>query len=145
MENKTEQQQAAQQEQKENLRPVHIVIIEDHPNYRNAIATNLSLFGPKDGLSITTRGYSSYTAEDREHIMSEVPEIVLIDLELPDGPSGVEASRQLRSEGYQGKIVFLTGYSADEVSGTSRQWRGDGLIEKTTTEDTRKAIFSYLK
>lgn len=118
----TEQQpQHPPVETKENLKPVHIVIIDDNTAFRWAFAENLSLFGPEDGYLITTRGYSSYTKETREYIMSELPEIVLIDLELKQGLSGDEISRQLRTEEYNGKIIFLTAYDANQISGTSRQ------------------------
>ncbi len=67
---------------------------------------------------LTLRGYKVRAAnkgrEALEMIRQDPPQIVLLDIFLPD-MNGVEVVRELRSSGYDGGIIALTGCQSEEL------------------------------
>jgi|SRR5579864_1269318 len=69
-----------------------VLVVEDDPTLAHAIARNLSARG------YATRSAMS-VAEAMDAIADDVPELVLLDIDLPDG-SGWEVLRGLRAAGH---------------------------------------------
>ena len=71
-----------------------------------------------DGIQklLTHRGHEVETAYSGKHALetseSFAPDVILLDIGLPD-LDGYEVARQLRSSGWSGKIIALTGYGQE--------------------------------
>ena len=55
-----------------------------------------------------------YVEENRSEITGEGIQIAFLDVDMP-GMSGIEAAEQIRRLSSQTKIVFVTGYSEEEI------------------------------
>ena len=69
--------------------------------------------------TMTKKGDPFLLLEEGENIVDSVirhhPSLVILDLYLTH-PSGIEILRQLRSEGYSGKVVVLGGHSTQSLA-----------------------------
>ncbi len=69
--------------------------------------------------SLTDKGDLFLLLKEGENIVDSVfrhhPSLVILDLYLTH-PSGIETLRQLRTEGYKGKIVMLGGQSSQSLA-----------------------------
>lgn len=80
-----------------------ILLVDDQPEVRELVSVTLEI-GP----------YSILTAENGQQALecalSEMPDLILLDVMMPNGPSGLEVCRQLKSdERTQGiTIIMLT-------------------------------------
>jgi DNA-binding NarL/FixJ family response regulator len=88
---------------------LRVVAVDDHPVYLRGLVATL-----EDAESIHLCGTAATAAEALEAVSREQPDVVLLDLNLPDG-NGVEVTRALRAAGYGGAVVMLTMYE-DEVA-----------------------------
>jgi len=88
---------------------LRVLAVDDHPVYLRGLVATL-----EDAASIHLCGTAATAAEALEIIPREQPDVVLLDLKLPDG-HGVEVTRTLRASGYSGAVVMLTMYE-DEVA-----------------------------
>jgi signal transduction histidine kinase len=70
------------------------------------------------GRLLELKGYSVWYAYDArqglQQAMALQPDTILLDIGLPD-QDGFEVAKVLRSRGYKGKLVALTGYSTDDA------------------------------
>jgi DNA-binding NarL/FixJ family response regulator len=81
---------------------IRVIVVDDHPNFRLGLATSLR---EMDGIDIV--GEAS-TAAEVTNLMSTIdPDIVLLDLHLPDG-SGLEVNRWIAQNRADVKVVVLT-------------------------------------
>ena len=81
------------------------LIIEDEPNERHGLSTLL------DAEGFRTRTADSL-ASARQRLAESVPELVLLDLSLPDG-SGLELMEEL-GDGARPDVIVLTGHATVE-------------------------------
>jgi two-component system, NarL family, nitrate/nitrite response regulator NarL len=86
-------------------RPVHVLIVQDHPLLASALARVLEA-QPDFAVS----GVSSSGADARDAAARKRPDVVLMDFRLPD-VTGPEAARMIQNEHADAAIVF---HSADE-------------------------------
>ncbi|MBI5870097.1 MAG: response regulator transcription factor [Actinobacteria bacterium] len=89
--------------------PVKILIVDDHQVVRMGLRTLLEHQG---GLKVV--GEAGTAAEAIEMAQSLQPDLVLMDVRLPD-QSGIEACRQIRSADPGIRVLMLTSYSSDEA------------------------------
>lgn len=81
--------------------PVRIVVIDDHPLYRDGVVRTLS---EKEGLEVVAEGAS---AEDAIRLCSEHrPDIVLLDVSMPGG--GIDALGGVLSASPETRALMLT-------------------------------------
>lgn len=87
---------------------IRILTVDDHDLVRKGLAAILTL---EPGIELVAEANSSDDAVRlfREHR----PDVTLMDLRLPD-QSGVEATRQIRREFPEAKILVLTSYDGDQ-------------------------------
>ena len=88
---------------------LRVLAVDDHPVYLRGLVATL-----EDAANVDLCGTAATAAEALEAIPREQPDVVLLDLNLPDG-NGVEVTRALRRAGYDGAVVMLTMYE-DEVA-----------------------------
>jgi DNA-binding NarL/FixJ family response regulator len=85
------------------------MIVDDHDVVREGLRALLSR---RAGLSVVAEAGS--VKEAVEQAIMKRPEVVIMDVRLPDG-SGVEACRDIRSELPDTKLIMLTSYADDEA------------------------------
>lgn len=109
------------------LDSIKVLVVEDAEDIRVLFSRLLSRYG-----AIVT------TARDGEDAMQKMEEktfdITLMDLEMPN-VDGMEAVIQLRKEGYQGKIVALSGHSWDNLEEALASAGFDGYLVKPIALD----------
>lgn len=89
------------------MRPLRIVIADDHPFYRSGLAQSLRDSGI-DVVRDVPNGEAAIRA-----VADTKPDLVLMDLNMP-GLSGVEATRQL-NERFPSTPVLMLSVSAEEA------------------------------
>jgi DNA-binding response OmpR family regulator len=92
-------------------RPAHILIVDDDPAMRVGLQDNLEV----EGYRVST---AAGLREGREIALRTRPDLILLDLMLPDG-DGMSLCRHLRNEGLHIPVIMLTarGEEMDKVLG----------------------------
>ncbi len=98
-----------------------VLIVEDDTTLAHAISRNLGARG------YAPRGAAT-VAEALLAIEEEVPALVLLDIDLPDG-SGWEVLRRLRASGHEGVPVIVMSALRPSLRLT-HEWRCVGVLEK---------------
>ncbi|BCJ95872.1 DNA-binding response regulator [Anaerocolumna cellulosilytica] len=88
-----------------------LLIIDDEPIVREGIRTLLSW--ESMGLFICGEGCDG--KDGLQKIIALNPDLVLIDIKMP-GMSGLEVIKQAKEQGFDGKIIILTGHSDFEFA-----------------------------
>jgi DNA-binding NarL/FixJ family response regulator len=103
-----------------------VLIVEDHPVLRNVIRVACD---SSDHLEVA--GEASTGEEALEAYRTLAPDLVLLDLSLPD-MDGLEVARRLRREAPQPpRILVLTGRGEEETVFECIRAGVDGYLEKT--------------
>jgi two-component system, OmpR family, response regulator len=79
-----------------------LLVVDDSPEVLDLVGRALA----KDGHEVT---FAASIAEARAAVASEPPDVVVLDLALPDG-TGIELCRTLRDEGKRFPIILLTAH-----------------------------------
>jgi two-component system response regulator DevR len=116
---------------------VRVLICDDHEVVREGLR---GLISRQAGMSVV--GEAGTVAEVIEAAMRSKPDVVIMDVRLPDG-SGVEACREIREARPETRVVMLTSYADDEalfasiIAGASgyllKQTRGQAVVDAITT------------
>lgn len=104
--------------------PTRVLIVDDHEVVRMGLKTLLEHQG---GLEVV--GEAATAAEAVEKALSLLPDVVLMDVRLPD-ESGVVACRKIRSSNSQIRVLMLTSYSDDEAIFSSIMAGASGYLLK---------------
>jgi len=110
-----------------------VMLVDDHEVVREGLRT---LIGRHKEMLVV--GEAATTAEAIEIAAKARPDVIVMDVRLPDG-SGVEACRTIREARPETKVIMLTSYADDEalfasiVAGAAgyllKQTRGQAVIE----------------
>jgi len=104
----------------------HALIIDDDPGFRNAIAEVIDEFG-------FTVHQASSLAQARERLEGGLPDVVLLDLSLPDG-SGADLVPEIAEANTRTDIVLITGNATvDSAVGALRDGVTDYLVKPLDT------------
>ena len=113
-----------------------IMICDDHEVVREGLRGLISR-----QESMTVVGEAGTVAEAIEAAARSKPDVVIMDVRLPDG-SGVEACRAIRDARSETRVIMLTSYADDEalfasiIAGASgyllKQTRGQGVVDAVT-------------
>jgi len=87
---------------------IRVVLVDDHRIVRRGLRSFLEAFP-----DITVVGESSSGEEVLEQVESWLPDVVIMDLLMPGGMDGVEATRRVRSITPHTQIVVLTAHTDD--------------------------------
>ena len=111
---------------------LRILVVDDHEVVRQGI---VSLLEHHSGFQVVAQAASAAEAIAQAHLYR--PDVIVMDIRLPDG-SGIEATREIRAEHPEIRVVMLTSYPDDEaifasiVAGASgyllKQVRGRDLV-----------------
>lgn len=98
------------------------LIIDDNDELRHLI-----------GLYLSSWNLSVLEAQDAESgrklVLESSPDLILLDLLLPDG-SGHEVARELRGAGYRGRIIALSAHAAKEEMDAAQAAGCDAYLQK---------------
>jgi DNA-binding NarL/FixJ family response regulator len=86
-------------------RRIGVLLVDDHPLVRAGIA---GLLGATDDLAVVGEAADGDAALALAAELS--PDVVLMDVSMP-GVDGIEATRRLLDNGYEGAVVMLTSFS----------------------------------
>jgi len=86
-----------------------IVLVDDHEVVREGLR---ALLNRRPGMRVV--GEAGTVAEAVAVASRERPDIVVMDVRLPDG-SGVEACREIRAEHPETRLIMLTSYADEEA------------------------------
>ena len=110
-----------------------ILLCDDHEVVREGLR---GLIARQPGMSVV--GEAGTVAEVIEAAARTKPDVVIMDVRLPDG-SGVEACRTIREARPETKVIMLTSYADDEalfasiIAGASgyllKQTRGQAVVD----------------
>lgn len=86
------------------MNPIEVLLVEDHPIVRRGIANMLS------GIADINLVGEAGTGQEAVQMVKDLqPDVVLLDMELPDIP-GTEVARQLHDQGCKAKVLALSAY-----------------------------------
>lgn len=121
-----------------------VLICDDHEVVREGLR---GLIGRQPGLTVV--GEAGTVAESIEMAARAKPDVVIMDVRLPDG-SGVEACRAIREARPETKVIMLTSYADDEalfasiLAGASgyllKQTRGQAVVDAIATVAGGKSL-----
>ncbi len=86
-----------------------VLLVDDHEIVRRGLKTVL-----QERSDIVAIGEAGTVKAGVEETMRLQPDIVIMDLRLPDG-SGVEACREIRSQSPDTKVIILTSYADEDA------------------------------
>ena len=102
-----------------------ILLADDHPMIQAAVEAMLR------GSDYKLAGKASTGAEALEAIAEHDPEIVVLDVQMPDG-TGLDVLRKMRSSGDDRSVILLTA-SIDEAGfAEALKLKVDGVLLKTS-------------
>ena len=117
------------------MKATTLMLVDDHPM---VLAGLRSVLHGHEGLEVV--GEASTAADAVTMALKTKPDVVLMDLRLPDG-SGVDACREILSALPQARVLFLTSY-AEDVARVSTVLAGAAgfLLKEIAHEELVRAI-----
>jgi DNA-binding NarL/FixJ family response regulator len=116
---------------------ITLVVVDDHPVVRHGL---VSMLRYEQDMQVV--GEAGDGAEAVRVILSETPDVVLLDLRLPL-LSGIEVMKQVRAHQTHTRFLVLTTYDADEYIVPALTAGAQGyLLKDTTPEELMRAIRS---
>jgi DNA-binding NarL/FixJ family response regulator len=103
-----------------------VLVVEDHPIFREGVVQCLEAEG-----DFTVVGTSDGTAFDASAMARLAPDLVLMDVELPER-SGVELTREVRAARPEARVVMLTGFADADLLFGAMQAGAVGYLLKHT-------------
>ena len=112
-----------------------ILIVDDHDIVRKGLAM---LVSRQEDLTVVAEAGTA--AEAVEKARETVPDVVVMDIRLPDG-TGIEACREVRDENSDVKVLMLTSYSDEEaVMGSIMAGASGYLLKEIRSQEIVDAI-----
>lgn len=109
---------------------LNIVLVDDHHVVRRGVQSFLSAM---NDLSVI--GTASSGEELLEKIESWLPDVVVMDLYMPGGIDGIEATRRLREVTPHTQVVVLTAHTDDERVIAALRAGAVGYVRKESAPD----------
>ncbi len=117
-----------------------ILLVDDHPLVRDGIQTML-----KDETSLQLIGSSKTAAEALAFLSNEEPDVILLDISLPD-MDGLQLCEKIRLKNKSTKIIGLTSTNEAGIITGLLQRGGNGyLLKNMERADLLEAIQTVLK
>lgn len=117
------------------------LIVEDNTLMRNTLAETLRSRFPEAGIHEAVNGKEALEAS--EHIR---PQVILMDLELPDA-NGLDLTRRIRARDPETKILVVSFYDGPEYREAAAKNGAHGFLSKRTasTDDISSAVSALLE
>lgn len=115
---------------------LRILIVDDNPRARGALSAFLSTM---DGVNVS--GEASNGEEALVHIEQRLPDIVLMDIQMPV-MDGLQATRLIKKRWRQVKVIALTMYANYEAQ--AKEAGADAVIIKGCPAEEMKTTIRLL-
>jgi DNA-binding NarL/FixJ family response regulator len=112
-----------------NEKPIHVLIVDDHPVVRMGLKTMLE---SEDDIAVV--GMAGSAVEALQLIEETNPTVVLMDLRMP-GMDGTDAIAEMRRIWPAVRILVLTNYQEDEYVSKAIQAGAMGYLLKNTPQN----------
>lgn len=126
-----------------NSRPIRILAVDDHPVFRDGIA---SLLADHADMQLVAEAPSGLEAV--RQFRAHKPDITLMDLQMPE-MSGLDAIIAIRGEFPEARIIVLTTYSGDVQVRRALKAGAHAYLLKNTLHkelvDTIRAVYAGKK
>ncbi len=109
--------------------PIRIVVADDHPVVRGGL---VSLLRTIPGLDVVGEAADGQAAVRLTH--EHRPDVVLMDVRMP-GMDGVEATRRIREQTPESRVLILTMYDDDATVFTAMKAGAQGYLLKESEQD----------
>ncbi|HZY78284.1 MAG TPA: response regulator transcription factor [Cyclobacteriaceae bacterium] len=121
-------------------RVINILVVDDHPIVLDGIRTML-----KDEHGFRITGTAKNAAEALLFLEVQVPDIILLDISLPD-MDGLELCQKIRAENNTSKIIGLTSFNeAGMITGLLQRGGNGYLLKNMERSELIRAIETVLK
>lgn len=115
-------------------RPLRVLIVDDHPVFRDGLAALLESVG-MDVVAEAATGSDAITAT-----LEHLPDVVVMDIKMP-GLDGIEATRRLRAAGSDAAVLILSMFEDDDsVFAALRAGASGYMLKDADQEDLSRAI-----
>ncbi len=104
--------------------PLRVMLVDDHEIVRDGIK---GMLDTQDDIVVTAQAGSVQEAIDEA--ARTRPDVVVMDVRLADG-SGIEATRQIRADHPETKVLMLTSFADDEALFSSIMAGASGYVLK---------------
>jgi len=108
---------------------IRVGVVDDHPIVRDGVLATLA-----DAPDVSVVGTAATVAAALELTRRERPDVLILDLELPDG-NGLDAIPELKRASPATRIVVFSAYAGEERVGTALANGADSYVLKGTTSD----------
>ena len=108
--------------------PIHIILTEDHQILRDGVKSLIA------SENIKISGEASTGAELWKLLEGEKPDIILMDISLPD-TSGIELTRLLSERFPEIKVLILSMYTDESFINQAIKSGAKGYLHKNTTRE----------
>lgn len=108
---------------------IRVLVVDDHPVVRQGVS---AILGYEPGITVV--GAAADGAEALRLITAEQPDVVLLDLHLPQ-LSGVDVMRKARGAGSSTRFLILTTYDTDEYLAPAMAAGAQGYLLKDAAPD----------
>lgn len=88
---------------------ITILLVDDHDMVRQGVKTYLDIQPDLHVIAEASSGEEAITA-----VTEHAPDVVLMDLIMPNGMDGVEATRRIKALSPRTSVIVLTSYHQDE-------------------------------
>jgi DNA-binding NarL/FixJ family response regulator len=114
---------------------VSVLVAEDHPMFRDALQTTLTLAGGFEVVAVVGSGEDAVA-----EALRRTPDVVVMDLEMP-GTGGVAATAEILRQLPATRILVLTSYDEDRLVYAALRAGAHGYVLKSaTTEEIVRAV-----
>ncbi|MBI4928356.1 MAG: response regulator transcription factor [Anaerolineae bacterium] len=111
------------------MEAITVLIADDHTLFRSGLRALLNLFP-----DIQVVGESSTGEETVHKTMEQQPDIVLMDIQMPD-VNGIEATRQITSKSPHTRVIIVTMFEDDSSVFSAMRAGARGYILKDAGEE----------
>ncbi|MFQ5859180.1 MAG: response regulator [Anaerolineae bacterium] len=112
------------------MKPLRVLLVDDHPLFRDGIFTLLST---AEGMEVVGEAGNGEEAIEQARVLD--PDLILMDIQMP-GMSGLEATRRIKSEMPDTRIVMLTVSDDDEDVMEAVRCGAQGYLLKSLHSET---------
>lgn len=104
---------------------MRILLVEDHPGMRFGVRSLLRHAG---GMEVV--GEAADAEEAMKLAVEKTPDVVVLDIQIKGGQSGIELCREIKSLPGPPKILIYTAFSVEEAFLAARAAGADGFVNK---------------
>lgn len=107
---------------------IRIVVVDDHQLVRDGLR---ALIGREPTMVVV--GEAENAGEAVRRVVSEEPDVVTLDIDLPDS-SGIDACARIKAIAPDTRVLMLTAYADSAAFEAAREAGADGFVLKRTRD-----------